>query len=183
LAVALFGFLRRKRERPKDPLAAFDALLEQLERQASQVRKSAAALLTARSELVRIRERQDGQLEDLRARLGAVSDAKATEILTRDRQLLESTAAESERALHKASADAEILLELAKELGDQSAALQKERASARVQLEAERAFSAAIAQKSARIERLLAVDAARDEIERAHALAQIVREDAGIKAR
>ncbi|HYV46942.1 MAG TPA: hypothetical protein VFA20_18885 [Myxococcaceae bacterium] len=187
---SLFGLFRRKgKEKAKakakalsrDPIAAFDALLEQLDRQGSEVRKSAAALLASRGELQRSQERYARQREEIGQRIqtaGERGDGKAEKVLKQDMDQVEAKARQTEEALEKVAADAELVLELARSLGEQSAALRDERNSARARLDAESLLTGALTERAARIEQVLAVDAARDELERAHALAEIVREDA-----
>src|SRR5690606_14579285 len=66
-----FGFWRKKRKerkKPADPLAAFDQLIEDLERQAAEVRKSAATLLAIKGELTRSAERYTRQMADMAGR-------------------------------------------------------------------------------------------------------------------
>jgi len=183
---SLFGFFRRKgkakaKALPKDPIAAFDALLEQLDRQGSEVRKSAAALLTSRGELQRSQERYARQQEEIAQRMQTAAergDGKAEKVLKKDLQQVAAKAQQTEEALAKVAADAELVLELARSLGEQSASLREERNSALARLDAETLLTGALTERAARIEQVLAVDAARDDLERAHALAEIVREDA-----
>lgn len=181
---SLFGLFRRKpkaKAPPKDPIAAFDALLEQLDRQGSEVRKSAAALLTSRGELQRSQERYQRQREEIAQRIQTAAgngDAKAEKVLKKDLDQVEAKARQTEEALAKVAADAELVLELARSLGEQSSTLREERNSARARLDAETLLTGALTERAARIEQVLAVDAARDELERAHALAEIAREDA-----
>jgi phage shock protein A len=177
-------FKRRKKDaRPKDPIAAFDAVLEQLDRQGAEVRKSAAALLASKGELVRSQERYLRQRAEIEARIataGDRGDQKAEAVLRRDLDQAERSLRSTEEALARVDGDAAVLLDLARELGEQSAQLRAERNSARARLDAEGLVTEALKQRSRRIEQVLAVDAARDELERAHALADLYREDAGI---
>ena len=181
---SLFGLFRRKpkaKPLPKDPIAAFDAVLEQLDRQGSEVRKSAAALLASRGELQRSLERYARQEEEIAQRIQTAAgrgDARAEKVLGKDLDQVRAKARQSEEALAKVGGDAELVLELARSLAEQSAALRDERNSARARLDAETLLTGALTERAARIEQVLAVDAARDELERAHALAEIVREDA-----
>jgi len=183
--LALFGLFKRKRRAaalPKDPIAAFDALLEQLDRQGSEVRKSAAALLASRGELQRAQGRYARQREEIGQRIQTAAgrgDAKAEQVLRKDLGQVEQKARATGEALAKVAGDAELVLELARDLGEQSASLRDERNSARARFDAEHLLTEALHERSKKIEQVLAVDAARDELERAHALAEIVREDAG----
>jgi hypothetical protein len=181
---SLFGLFRRKpkaKAPPRDPIAAFDALLEQLDRQGSEVRKSAAALLASRGELQRSQERYARQQEEIHQRIRTAverGDPGAQKVLRKDLGLVEAKAQQTDEALAKVAEDAELVLELARSLGEQSASLREERNSARARMDAETLLTGALTERAARIEQVLAVDAARDELERAHALAEIVREDA-----
>jgi len=183
---SLFALFKRKRRAaPEDPVAAFDALLEQLERQGAGVRRAAAALLASRGELQRSQARYVRQREELGQRLqtaAGLGDERAERVLRQDLERVERGARDTEEGLARVAGDAEVLLELARDLGERSAALRQERDSARARRDAEQLFTAALRQRTSRIEQVLAVDAARDELERAHALAEIAREDAGIAA-
>ncbi|HZI03466.1 MAG TPA: hypothetical protein VEZ71_05560, partial [Archangium sp.] len=93
----LFDWLRKKTpkkpERPKDPLAAFDQLIEDLERQGAEIRKSAATLLALRGDLARSEERYAKRLEELtkrRAQADAQGEGKISATLERDRTQTES---------------------------------------------------------------------------------------------
>lgn len=177
-------FKRRKKDvPPKDPIAAFDAVIEQLERQGAEVRKSAAALLAAKGELVRSQERYRRQRVEMQARIetaGERGDRKAETVLRRDLEQAERSLRSTEEALARVDGDAAVLMDLAQDLGEQSAQLRMERNSARARLDAENVVTDTLKQRTRRIEQVLAVDAARDELERAHALADIYREDAGV---
>jgi hypothetical protein len=183
--LAFFDLFKRKRRpaaaKPKDPIAAFDALLEQLDRQGAEVRKSAAALLASRGELQRSQERYARQREEVGQRIQTASergDPRAEQLLRKDLEQVERKARDTDEALAKVAVDAELVLELARDLGEQSASLRDERNSARARFDAESLLSDALQKRSQRIQQALVLDAARDELERAHALAEIVREDA-----
>ncbi|HVE86994.1 MAG TPA: hypothetical protein VND93_29260 [Myxococcales bacterium] len=183
---SLFGLFKRRRRRPaapEDPIAAFDALLDQLDRQGAEVRRSAAALLASRGELQRHQAKSERQRQEINERIQTAAgrgDARAEQVLRRDLDLMERGARATEASLVKVEADAQVLLELARDLQEQTDTLREERNSARVRRDAEQLVTGAIQERSARIQQALAVDAARDELERAHALAEIVREDAGL---
>jgi phage shock protein A len=183
----LFDWLRKKKtpkkpERPADPLAAFDQLIEDLERQGAEVRKSAATLLALKGDLARSEERYVKRLEEL-ARRRAVADeqgeAKISATLERDHSQTESLLSTTRESLNRAEQDGKLLLEVAAELGNRVAELRTERESASARLAVGGLVSAALREQVERFEKVLAVEAARDEIERAHALADIYREDRG----
>ena len=181
----LFDWLRRKTSkktpaREVDPLAAFDQLIEDLERQAAEVRKSAATLLAMRSDLSRSQTRYTSRLEEL-ARRRAIADAqgdlKIAHALERDRVQAETLLKTTQESLLRAEQDGQLLLEAAGDLGDRVAELRTERESASARLAVGGLVSTALREQVERFEKVLAVDAARDEIERAHALADIYREE------
>jgi hypothetical protein len=77
-------------------------------------------------------------------------------------------------------ADVTALKEAAGRVAEQVERLQAERDLARARFTASSALAAEAQRSRAdRVRRLVAVDAARDEVERAHALAEVWREDAG----
>lgn len=184
----LFDWLRKKTpktkkpERPTDPLAAFDQLIEDLERQAAEVRKSAATLLALKGDLARSQERYGKRLEDIskrRAIADGQGDAKIALALERDRVQTESLLGTTREALNRAEQDSKLLLEAAADIGNRVAELRTERESASARLAVGGLVSTALREQVERFEKVLAVDAARDEIERAHALADIYREERG----
>ncbi|HYO58863.1 hypothetical protein [Archangium sp.] len=183
----LFDWLRKKKtpkkpERPTDPLAAFDQLIEDLERQGAEVRKSAATLLALKGDLARSEERYVKRLEELakrRAIADEQGDAKISSTLERDRLQLESLLGTTRESLNRAEQDGRLLLEAAADLGNRVVELRTERESASARLAVGGLVSTALREQVERFEKVLAVDAARDEIERAHALADIYREERG----
>lgn len=177
----MFGlFRRRKKAPPADPLQAYDGFLEVLERQGMEVRRSAATLLAIRGDLTRTEARHRQRLSELRDRLveaRATGERRAAEILERDEAQLQRVLSNTLEALARATADAELLLEAARELSAQLTELKMERESAAARLTAGLAVSETLRQRSAEVARVLALDAARDEVERAHALAELYREE------
>lgn len=185
----IFGFFRKKKkaQKPADPLAAFDQLIEDLERQGAEVRKSAATLLALKGELTRSVDRYTRRMAELAERHGVAesrSDIKAMQVLHRDQQQTEALLKSTREALERAEKDSQLLLEAANEVGARVTELRTERQSASARLVAGSLVSGAMREQVERIEKVLAVDAARDEIERAHQLAEIYREEreAGGKA-
>jgi hypothetical protein len=179
----VFGFLKKKKQpapRARGPLEAYDGVIEALERQGAQVRKSAATLLAMRGELQRERERCAARLKDIAGRLElAVSraDASAEKTLQRDKAEAQRRAAEAEAAQAKAEADAKLLAHAAHSLAQKLSNLKEERTSAKVRLTAGLEVSAALKAEVEQFDRVVALDAARDEVERAHALAELYREE------
>ncbi|XXF75285.1 hypothetical protein P2318_19660 [Myxococcaceae bacterium GXIMD 01537] len=182
----LFGFWRKKAEKkPADPLAAFDQLIEDLERQGAEIRKSAATLLALKGDLGRAVERYSRRLEELASRAAVAQergDAKSATVLSRDRAQAEALLESSRESLARAEQDSQLLLEAASELSTRVVELRMERDSASARLRVGGLVSDALRERVERFEKVLAVDAARDEVERAHALADIYREERGGKA-
>ncbi len=180
----LFGWFRRKdkKKKPEDPLAAFDQLIEDLERQAAEVRKSAATLLALKGELTRSVDRYSRRQAEISERLAvaeARGDGKSAAVLERDREQTETLLESTREALDRSEEDARLLLEAAHELGARVTELRTERQSASARLVAGGLVVGAMRERADRIQQALALDAARDEIERAHALADIYREEQG----
>ena len=178
----MFGFLKKKPPAPKstDPLAVFDAVIASLERQGAEVRKSAATLLALRSELSRDEVKYETRVATTQAKMDrAEGDPKIEKTLRRDlleaKQLLDRT-----REAHaQAETNAKLLMEAAEDLSKQLAELTGERQSARARLSAGVMVSDALRAQVANFDRVMKLDQARDEVEKAHALAQLYREDAG----
>lgn len=178
----IFGFGKRKKERPpEDPLAAYDALLEDLKRQGRELRKAAATLLALRGELSRDVDRNARRAEDLERR-GAEArrkgQARAEAVLAADLARARRLRAEAEAALASAGEDARLLLEASEDLAGKIRELEAERRGASARLRASAAVTRALRERTERIDQVLALEAARDEVERAHALAEIYREQA-----
>jgi phage shock protein A len=179
-----FGFWRKKKEqkKPVDPLAAFDQLIEDLERQAAEVRKSAATLLALKGELTRSVERYTRRLPELDERYKVAesrADLKAMQVLHKDKEQTEALLQSTREALERAEKDSRLLLEAAHEVGARVTELRTERQSASARFVAGSLVSGAMREQVQRVEKALALDAARDEIERAHQLAEIYREERG----
>ena len=178
----MFGFLKKKTTAPKatDPLAVFDAVIASLERQGAEVRKSAATLLALRAELARDEGKYESRIAATQQKLErALGEPKIEKTLRRDlleaKQLLERT----QEAHAQAEANARLLMEAAEDLSKQLAELAEERQSARARLSAGVMVSDALKAQVANFDRVMKLDQARDEVEKAHALAELYREDAG----
>jgi phage shock protein A len=170
--------LRRTPEPVKDPLAAFDQLIEDLERQGAEVRKSAATLLALKGDLTRSEARYVKRLGELdQRRIQAHGDATLTQALARDHSQASALLHTTRESLTRAEQDAHLLLEAASDVGRRVAELRAERESASARLAVGGLMSSALREQVDRFEKVLAVDAARDEVERAHALANIYREE------
>ena len=106
-------------------------------------------------------------------------DAKIEKILKRDLKEAEALAQSTREAHAQAETNAKLLMEAAEELSRQLADLQGERQSARARLSAGVMVSDALKAQVANFDRVMKLDRARDEVEKAHALAELYREDAG----
>jgi hypothetical protein len=178
----VFGFGRKSSARAQaNPLAAYDAELEALERQAAEIRKAAATLLAVRGELTRGANAAARQCADLETRLQLArqqSDSLAERRLTRDRDQAQMAVGVGRERLASADDDLAWLLKAASELSKRIGELRLERQLAHARLVTGQAIEKALSEPAEKIERALALDAARDEVERAHALAEIYREEA-----
>ncbi|RKH18411.1 hypothetical protein D7X74_09720 [Corallococcus sp. CA047B] len=180
----MFGFLKRKKTPPApvDPLATFDRLIEDLERQAAEVRKSAATLLALKGELARGVTRYTARLGDIAGRCQTAherGDAKGVGVLERDRVQTERLLESTRESLRRAERDAELLLSAAGDLGERVADLRIERESASARMAVGGVITDTLREQVERFDRVLALEAARDEVEKAHALADIYREEHG----
>ncbi len=185
--MTVFGFFRKKTTAtPTDPLAAYDGVIDSLERQSAQVRKSAATLLALRGELARDRDRYAKRLVELEARVaeaGEKGDAKAERVLRRDFDEAALLKSQTETALDGAKADAELLMTAAEELAVKVSALKTERLSAKARFAAGATMSETMRAQVEEFDRVVKLDAARDEVEKAHALADLYRDEAKAKPR
>lgn len=182
----MFGFFKKKApsRAVEDPLASFDAVLESMERQGQELRKSAATLLALKTQLMRDEARYRDQLKDLAQRVleaGELGDAKAEQVLRRDEVATQHRLDETLRARAQADEDAGLLSWAVQEHVSRVEALKAERQSAQARLSAGVVVSEALKARVDEVERVLKLDKARDEIERAHALADIYREEAAKK--
>jgi phage shock protein A len=180
--VGVFDFLKRKKPaEPSDPLKAYDGMIESLERQAAQVRRSAATLLALKGELSRDHERYGNRMKQAEARVaeaGEKGDARAERALRRDHEEAKELFEQTQKALDSANDDSRVLLETAEGLAKRARELKAERMSAQARFKTGQAVSTALQQQADQFDRVMAIDAARDEIERARALADIYREEA-----
>jgi phage shock protein A len=180
--VGLFDFLKRKKPAaPSDPLKAYDGMIESLERQAAQVRRSAATLLALKGELTRDHERYGNRMKEAEARVaeaGEKGDARAERALRRDHDEVKELFEQTQKALDSANDDSQVLLETAEGLAKRARDLKAERMSAQARFATGQVVSGALKQQAEEFDRVMAIDAARDEIEKARALADIYREEA-----
>ena len=135
-------------------------------------------------DLSRAVERYTLRLEDLAGRYAVAAsrgDAKSMSVFERDRAQAAALLESSRESLERAEQDSQLLMEAASDLGARVSELRVERESASARLTVGGLVSEAMRERVERFEKVLAVDAARDEIERAHALADIYREERGEK--
>lgn len=169
---------RRRARRELDPLATYDRLIESVEAEAAAVRRAAATLLALQGEQRRGMERARAQAEQLLARAQETErqgDLEAASQLRVDaRQVRKAPEA---AALQRVEEDAALLVSRARELQERLGALRAEREDAALRLRAGAAVREALQQESERFEQRIALEAARDEVERAHALAELYREE------
>jgi phage shock protein A len=180
--VGLKGWLKArftKKAAEDDPVKAYDQRLDSLQARATELRRSAATLLAARGELDRSIGAAQEQESQARERLvkaafkpdvAAVLQADVTRAQERARALSE------ERG--RLEDEAGVLAETVGNIEAEAETLRRERASAQARWTASRTVAAASTRVLVdSLGEMSALDRARDEIERAHALAQICRED------
>lgn len=161
-----------------DPLAAWDALIEALEAEGAAVRRAAATLLALQGELRRAAQRAEARAQQLSARAQEAArrgEAGAAALLAQD--AARAQAAADEAALARVEEDAQLLVASATGLQERLSALRAERESARVRLRAGALVREVLQRESEHFGRRVALQAARDEVERAHALAELYREE------
>jgi hypothetical protein len=178
----VFGFFKRTPKVPKkepDALELFEQVIGSVERQGEEIRKAAATLLALRGELTRDSQKYESRIADLEARLPAVEGQLQIETtLRRDLHDSKRLHHQTTEALAQATANAELLMTAAHEVAKQLSELQEERQSARVRFTAGATVSHALQQQARDFDQLMKLDTARDEVERAHALAELYRDDA-----
>lgn len=172
----VFGFFKKKHAAPADPLAAFDEMIASLERQGAAARRAAATLISLRGELRRDEEKFSRRLDELGGKRS--DDQRVAGVLARDREDAQRMLTRTREALAEAERDSALLLEAAEHLSRQLSGLKEERQGARARLSGGVEVSAALKAQHADFERVMKLDAARDEVEKAHALAEIYRADA-----
>jgi phage shock protein A len=195
-----FRWFRRREPPAPDPIAAYDDLVSDLESEAAELRRAAATLLTARARLGRELEQAQKAAQQLRTRAAQAAvaggsrssrprpanevrvepraDAAAAEVLRRDAERLDRQAEGLREALAQTDVDVDQLKEAAVRVTSQVEQLRNERELARARFTAGTALAAeAMRSRADRVRRLVAVDAARDEVERAHALAEVWRDE------
>jgi len=164
---------------PPDPIAAYDDLVSDLDAEAAELRRAAATLLTVRARLQRELAQGEATARALQGRADqARGDTTSLGVLSADVHRLERQAEGLGESLARTEADVAALKEAAGRVAEQVERLKAERDLAAARFTASSALATEAQRSRAdRIRRLVAVDAARDEVERAHALAEVWRED------
>jgi phage shock protein A len=184
----VFGLFKKKPQKAMasdGPLAAFDGVLESMERQGQELRKSAATLLTLRAQFTRDEQRYQLQLKALEGRLAEaidLGDARAETVLRNDARATQLRLEETLKARARADEDASLLTGAVHEHMSRLEELKTERLSAQARLSAGLVVSESLKAQVEEVDRVLKLDRARDEIERAHALADVYREEAAKKS-
>jgi phage shock protein A len=170
---------KTEKPRPVSPLQVFDEVIGSLEKQATEARRSAATLLALRGELKREVDKYESRKQNSAARVllaKAANDAKALRVLEEDTKTAERNLVKTQEAFALATRDSERLVQAAGAIQKQLAELKEERRSAQARLHLGLEVSATLKQQADDFERLMKLDRARDEVERAHALAELYRE-------
>lgn len=178
--MGLFDFLRRKKQ-PEDPLAAYEARIDALAERAQLLRKSAATLLAVRRDLDRKLAALEAAERELKARQDQAlraGDPEVVRVLKEDLQRLGRDRDPVLEQREKVARDAADLSEAVQHVEAESETLQRERDGARVALAAGQAVLGARPALVDDVGAQLRLEQARDEVEKAHALAEIYREDA-----
>ncbi len=174
----VFGFFKKKRDaKPADPLAVFDQLIDSLERQTAAARKSAVTLLALRAELRRDQDKYRTRIHAIDGKRPTTTEASVLKVLARDQTEAQRLLERTDEALAQAEADSTLLLEAAEDLGRQLQELKEERQSARARFSSGAMVTDALKAQAAGFEKVMKLDAARDEVEKAHALAELYRDD------
>lgn len=178
-------FRGRRRVEPDDPLAAFDRRIDALAARAAELRRSAATLLSTKGEMTRAQSAARRRAAQVAARAGAAGragDDRSAVVLEGDARAAEAEAAGFDRELARVDDDARALAEGTRRIEEELSTLRQERAGAEARLVASTALSGAGRAMAERGHELTALDAARDEVEKAKALAEVYREDLARKS-
>ncbi len=174
-------FSKEKKAGPADdPVRVYDELIASVARQGEAVRQSAATLGVLRSQLKRDGERYRQRIAESAERLKAaeaLGDATALNRLHRDATEAKRLATECDEGFARADTDARQLLEVAESLASQLTDLKAERLSAKTRMATNVMTQTSLRARADEFDRWLKLDKARDDIERAHALAELYRED------
>lgn len=163
-----------------DPLQTFEGLINELERQATTFRQGAATLMSMRAELRESLAVAQAQMEEVQARWEEAcvrpDGAPVAKVLAHDLEAIGQRVAGYAQQLARADADAALLLEGARAVQAELDRLHAERDHAAHTLTMDQTVSRTLRARVERMDASPALEAARDEIARSHALAEIYRE-------
>lgn len=171
---------------PVDPIDAYDRRIDALSGRGGELRRAAATLLALRGELERGLAAEEGKQRDARARLEQArgkSRADVSAVLSEDLERATERMEAMSNELAQVGEDAKALGASAKEVEREAEQLRRERASAVARLSASVTVARVAHAKSDRLDEILALDRARDEVERARALAEVCKEDLASRRR
>ncbi len=178
----MIGWLKKRLglgepEKAPDPLAGFDQRLQVLTRRTSELRRSAATLLSLRGDLERGIEQAKAQADEARRKASDPAAERIRSVLEDDAERAQQRAVELQAELERVRVEAAALSETVQSLEREAEQVRRERASAVARHTANQAMLDTGGER-ARVEGLIALERARDEAEKAQALAELAREDA-----
>jgi phage shock protein A len=170
----------------EDPIEAYDRRIDALSGRGSELRRAAATLLALRGELERGLDAEKGKQREARARLEQArgkSRADVSAVLSEDLGRATERMEAISNELAQVGEDAKALGFSAKEIEREAEQLRRERSSAAARLSASVTVARAAQAEGDRLDEILALDRARDEVERARALAEVCKEDLASRRR
>jgi len=183
--MGLLSWFRKAPKPPADPLAIYDARIDALSRRAALLRQSAATLLAVRRDLDRQLAALDARTAKALAQKDAAAqagDLESAAVLGADAHALTLDRDPAALRRERVAGDAEDLAAAVKQVQAEVESLNRERAGAEVALATGQAVVAAQPALADHFDERVALDGARDEVARAHALAEIYRDDARDRA-
>ena len=181
--MGLMGWIKGRFAKPKsvedDPVKAYDRRLDTLTSRAAELRRTAATLLAARGEIDRALKAAQSAEEQARSRLAqAAGRADIVQVLESDIARAQERAKPLADERVRIDVEAKGLSETVAKVEAEAEALRRERDSVAARLAASRSVAEASGKVlSENFGEMAALERARDEVERAHALADVVRED------
>jgi chromosome segregation ATPase len=181
--VGLLGWIKERFAKPKpvddDPVKAYDRRLDTLTARAADLRRSAATLLAARGEVDRALKAAQAGEEQARARLAqAQGRPDVVKVLEGDLALAQDRQKPLSDERERIDAEAKNLAETVGKVESEAEALRRERDAVAARLAASRSMTEASSRVlSDNFSEMTALERAREEVERAHALADLARED------
>jgi len=181
--VGLMGWIRERFAKPKvagdDPVKAYDRRLDTLTARAAELRRSAATLLAARGEIDRALKAAQAAEEQARTRLAqALGRPAVAKVLESDLKLAQDRQKPLADERERIDAEAKNLAETVSKVEAEAESLRREREAVMARLAASRSVAEASSKVlSDSFSEMTALEKAREEVERAHALADLARED------